>query len=64
MEAKITCTTILPLTGERFERTSRVVPEEELRAVIDDIIRVTCCGYYDTVPSDDRAVVDIRIEYL
>ena len=64
MQAKVTTVIRGPIDGAYFDRGTKTVPEEQLRAVIDDIIRRTCCEYYDTTPADDRAVIELRVEFL
>ena len=64
MKAKVTVTTLSPLTGERLDHQSKVIAEQELSDFVDNVVRVTCLEYYATTPADDRAIVDIRIEWL
>jgi|HubBroStandDraft_6_1064221.scaffolds.fasta_scaffold214867_4 hypothetical protein len=62
MNVTIHCSAFALETIEYVSRHTRVVPEEELSATLDDILS-SHSNHYRTTPADERMIVDVRIEF-
>jgi hypothetical protein len=62
MNIAITVTVLDEMTGERSVN-SHVIAEEQLTEMLDDIVS-SYADHYADVPFEERAVVDIRFEFV